>query len=102
MYFDVRAEGGVDERSRMNPATLAPARKCRCDLLPPEMDSQLIRTQFLSEDFLSRSHVAAKFAGTLKFFFGDSLTWDDVLNRHGGIVMQNGKTPLTSSRTGRS
>jgi len=28
----------------------------------------------------------------LKFFFGDLLTWDDVLDWHGGIVMQN-KTP---------
>jgi hypothetical protein len=38
----------------------------------------------------------------LKFFFCDGLTWDDILNRHGGIVMQNGKTPLPSPLKGRS
>jgi len=40
--------------------------------------------------------------GSLKFFFGDGLTWDDVFNRHGGIVMQNRKTPLPSPLKGRS
>ncbi len=33
----------------------------------------------------------------LKFFSGDGLTWDDVFDRHGGIVMQNRKTPLPST-----
>jgi hypothetical protein len=30
-------------------------------LLPPKMDSQLIRPQFLPEDFLGGSHLTAKF-----------------------------------------
>lgn len=47
------------------------------DLLPPEMDSQLVAAQFLPEDFLSRCHVTAQFFCALKFFFGDGLTWDD-------------------------
>jgi len=38
----------------------------------------------------------------LKFFFGDGLTWDDVFDWHGGIVMQNGETPLPSPLKGRS
>gem|GEM_PF-3396071 len=33
----------------------------------------------------------------MKFFFGDSLTCDDILDRHCGIVMQNGQTPLPST-----
>ena len=74
----------------------------RNDLLPPKMDSQLIRTQFLPEDFLGKSHITPKFFCALKFFFGDGLTWDNILNRHGGIVMQNGKPPLPSPQKGRS
>ena len=38
--------------------------------------------------------------GALKFFFGDGLTWDDVFDRHGGIVMQNRETPLPSPQRG--
>jgi hypothetical protein len=90
------------------------------------MDSQLVPAQLLPEDFLGRSHVTAFFPhfrfskwgdvrraeglGALKFFFGDRLTWDDacpgprrrVLDWHGGIVMQNRKTPLPSPPRGRS
>ena len=36
-------------------------------------------------------------SGALKFFFCDGLTWDNILNRYGGIVMQNRKTPLPSN-----
>jgi hypothetical protein len=43
------------------------------------MDSQLIRAQFLphASRLFGRSHVALQFFYALKFFFGDSLTWDD-------------------------
>jgi hypothetical protein len=30
-----------------------------------------------------------KFFGTLKLFFRDGLTWDDVFDWHGGIVQEN-------------
>jgi hypothetical protein len=38
--------------------------------------------------------------GSLKFFFCYCLTWDDVLDWHGGIVMQNRKTPSPVSPKG--
>jgi len=76
--------------------------EARNDLLSPEMDSQLIRTQFLSENLLGGSHIAAQFFCALKFFFCDGLTWDDVFDWHGGIVMQNRETPLPSPLKGRS
>jgi hypothetical protein len=43
------------------------------------MDSQLIRAQFLPHALrlFSRSNVALQFFYALKFFFGDSLTWDE-------------------------
>jgi len=44
-----------------------------------------------------RSHITPQFYCALKFFFGDLLTWDDVLDWHGGIVMQNRQTPLPST-----
>jgi len=30
----------------------------------------------------------------LKFFFGDVLTWDDIFDRHGGILIQNKEQTL--------
>jgi hypothetical protein len=56
------------------------------NLLPPKMDSQFIRPQFLPQDYLGGSHFAAKFFRALKFLFGDFLICDDVFDRHGGIV----------------
>src|SRR3990172_8564877 len=63
------------------------------DLLPPKVDSQFIRPQFLPQNLFSESHVTAEFFCTLKFFFGDFLTCDDILDRHGGVLMQNSKNP---------
>src|SRR3990172_3372529 len=70
------------------------------DLLPPKVDSQFIRPQFLPQNLFSESHVTAEFFCTLKFFFGDFLTCDDILDRHGGVPMQNSKTPTPASPKG--
>jgi len=59
----------------------------RDDLLPPKMDSQFIRTQFLPQNLFGRRHLAAEFFCTLKFFLGDFLTGDDVFDRHGNISL---------------
>jgi len=56
------------------------------DLLPPKADSQLTPPQFFPQDFLGGSHLTAKFARALEFFFGDVLTWNDVLDWHNGIL----------------
>ena len=63
------------------------------DLLSPKMDAQLIRTQFLPKDFLGGSHLTAQFAGTLKFFFGDGLTWDDVFDWHDWLILPLSRLP---------
>lgn len=63
----------------------------RDDLLPPKMDSQLVRPQFLpnvSRLFGGR-HFAAEFFCALEFFFGDALTRDDVFDEHEVILIQN-------------
>ena len=62
------------------------------DLLPPKADSQLLRAHFLPKDFLSRRHLTAQFFGALQFFFCDSLTWDDVFDRHGSLILPAFKT----------
>jgi len=72
--------------------------KSRNDLLSSEMDSQLICSQFLPQNLLGRSHLAAEFFGALKFFFGDALTWDDVFYGHGVILMEK---PLSRLPRGR-
>jgi hypothetical protein len=41
-----------------------------------------------------------KAEGALKFFFCDGLTWDDVFDWHGGIVMRNRETPSPVSPKG--
>lgn len=64
------------------------------------MDSQPLRAHFLPQNFLSGRHLAAEFFGALKFFLGDLLTCDNIFDRHGGILMQNSKTPLPSPLKG--
>ena len=46
------------------------------DLLPPEMDSQLIRTQFLPENLFGESDITAKFAGAIEvlLYFPNAMT----------------------------
>lgn len=56
------------------------------DLLTSKPNTQLIGTDLLPQKFPSRSHLAAQFFGALKFFFGDFLICDDVLDWHGGIL----------------
>ncbi len=60
--------------------------------------------QFFPQDFLGRGHFTTKFTRALKFFFGDVLTWDDVLDWHNEILPlsrlpQGGeaKTPVSQS-----
>lgn len=60
----------------------------RNDLLPPKSNPQLLRADFVPQEFLSRRHFATQFFGTLKFFFGDTLTSNDVLDRHVLILIQ--------------
>jgi hypothetical protein len=67
------------------------------DLLPPKMDSQLVRPQFLSEGLLDGCHVAAKLFCALKFFFGNALAGDNAFDGHGAIVIQN-PSPLGEER----
>jgi hypothetical protein len=62
------------------------------DLLPPKMDSQLVGADFLPQDFLGGSHLAAQFFCTLKFLFGDLLTCDDILDWHGSLILPAFKT----------
>jgi hypothetical protein len=62
------------------------------DLLPPKADSQLLGTNFLPQKFFSKSHLTAQFLCTLKFFFGDSLTWDDIFDRHRSLILPAFKT----------
>ena len=61
----------------------------------------LLGAYFLPQKFFSRRHLATKFFGAFQFFFGDFLTCDDILDRHGEIVMQNRQTPLPSPLKGR-
>ena len=80
------------------------------DLLSPEMDSQLIRTQFLPDAsqfsqqescrgdslhfrFLKMERCPKDRGVALKFFFCDCLTWDDVFDWHGVILMQPPRLP---------
>lgn len=87
------------------------------NLLSPKPDSQLLRANFLPQKFLCRRHLAATSPHfrslkmgrcpkdrwvALKFFFCDFLTCEDIFDRHGGVVMQNGQTPLPSTLKGRS
>ena len=46
------------------------------DLLPPKMDSQFVRTQFLPENFLGGSHVVPQFAGAIEvlLYFPNAMT----------------------------
>ena len=62
------------------------------DLLSPKTDSQLLGTHFLPQNFLSRSHLTPQFFGALKFFFGYLLTWDDVFDWHGLLILPAFKT----------
>jgi hypothetical protein len=64
------------------------------DLLPPKVDSQLIRPKFLPQEFLGGSHLTAQFFGTLKFLRGDFLIRDDVFDRHGMILPKKHPSPL--------
>ena len=64
------------------------------DLLSSEMDAQLVGAWFLPKNLFSGCHVTAEFFCTLEFFFGDFLFSNNILERHGGIVMQNVK-PLS-------
>lgn len=66
------------------------------DLLPSEMNTQLICPQFLPQDFLGGRHFAAEFTGALEFFFGDVLTWDDILDWHNEILPLS-RLPLSSA-----
>jgi len=59
------------------------------DLLPPKVDSQLIRPQFLPYNLLGGSHVSTQFTSKFLFFFRDLLTWDNVFDGHGMILIQN-------------
>jgi hypothetical protein len=53
------------------------------------MNTQLIGAKFHPKNLFGVSHVLAKFFCTLKFFFGDPLTGDDVFDRHGVILIQD-------------
>jgi hypothetical protein len=59
------------------------------NLLPSEMNAQPIRPQFLPQDFLGGSHLAAEFFCALKFLRGDFLIRDDVFDGHGMILLKN-------------
>jgi hypothetical protein len=51
----------------------------RYNLLPPKTDAQLPCADFFLQKFLGRSHLTAKFFGSLEFFFSNFLICDDVL-----------------------
>ena len=65
------------------------------DLLSPNTDSQLLGTNLLPQNLFGRSHLTAQFFCAFQFFFGDFLTWDDIFERHGLILIQN-LTPALS------
>ncbi len=76
----------IDFNNQRGLVTIKVNDKSLNDLLSPKADSQLLSAYFLPKNFLSRCHLAAKFFRALEVFFSDSLTCDDIFDRHGGIL----------------
>ncbi len=78
--------------------------KPRDNLLPPKVNAQLTRPQFLPKNLFGGGHITAQFTGAFQLFFGHSLTRNDVFDWHFTILIENpspaspkGEEPIASN-----